>query len=97
MEDVTEAVTRDRGAYLVDESTALTRPPSPAWTGRVIHVGPTDGVLQLITPTGYAWTAAPGNLRPATAEERAAYDAQVRSVRRERDALYRQLGGGARL
>ncbi|WP_225843325.1 hypothetical protein [Streptomyces albus] len=55
-----------------------------------------DGTVLLITPTGYAWNAAPGDLRPATEEERAAYDAQVRGIQRERDALYRQLRGGAR-
>ncbi|MDI6410366.1 hypothetical protein [Streptomyces albus] len=55
-----------------------------------------DGTVLLITPTGYAWNAAPGDLRPATDAERAAYDAQVRGIQRERDALYQQLRGGAR-
>ncbi|MEU2081388.1 hypothetical protein ABZ569_05750 [Streptomyces albus] len=55
-----------------------------------------DGTVLLITPTGYAWTAASSDLRPATDAERAAYDAQVRGIQRERDALYRQLRGGAR-
>ncbi|NSC22359.1 hypothetical protein FM076_14655 [Streptomyces albus subsp. chlorinus] len=80
---------------MADESTAVASPPSPAWTGRVIHVWP-GGRCQLITPTRYAWTAAPGNLRPATDAERAAYDAQVHEIQRERAALYRQLRGGAR-
>ncbi|MEW2455502.1 hypothetical protein [Streptomyces albus] len=80
-------------AYLVDESTATSA--TPPWAGRVIHVWPDSG-CRLITATGYAWTAAPGDLRPATEEERAAYDAQVRGIRRERAALYRQLRGGTR-
>ncbi|WP_030409647.1 hypothetical protein [Streptomyces albus] len=83
-----------RGAYLVDLSTAVAAPSSPAWTGRILHVWP-DGRCQLVTPTGYAWTAAPGDLRPATEEERAAYDAQVRGIQRERAALYQRLHGGA--
>lgn len=82
-----------RGDYVVDHSTAV--PPAPPWVGRVRQTH-RDGTVLLITPTGYAWTAAPGDLRPATGAERAAYDAQVRGIQRERDALYRQLRGGAR-
>ncbi len=84
-----------RGAYLADEATAQEVPPTPPWVGRVRQTH-RDGTVLLITPTGYAWNAAPGDLRPATEEERAAYDAQVRGIQRERDALYRQLRGGAR-
>lgn len=81
------------GAYVVDCATAV--PPAPPWVGKVRQIHG-DGTVLLITPTRYAWTAAPGNLRPATDGERAAYDAQARGIQRERDALYRQLRGGAR-
>ncbi|MGK4906402.1 hypothetical protein [Streptomyces albus] len=83
----------ENGDCVVEESTATRT--TPPWTARVLHVWP-NGRCQLITPTRYAWTAAPGDLRPATDAERAAYDAQVRGIQRERDALYRQLRGGAR-
>ncbi|CAL9449415.1 hypothetical protein [Streptomyces sp. enrichment culture] len=82
----------ENGDCVVDESTATRT--TPPWTARVLHVWP-NGRCQLITPTRYACAAAPGDLRPATEEERAAYDAQVRGIRRERDALYLQLRGGA--
>ncbi|QID36400.1 hypothetical protein G3260_002562 [Streptomyces albus] len=82
-----------RGDYVVDHSTAV--PPAPPWVGRVRQTH-RDGTVLLITPTGYAWTAAPGDMRSATEEERAAYDAQVCGIQWERDALYRQLRGGAR-
>ncbi|EPD95531.1 hypothetical protein ACH4LN_32725 [Streptomyces albus] len=96
MDAVQKGITRhERGAYRADESTAQQAPPEPPWVGRVLREH-RDGTVQLITPTGYAWTAAPGDMRSATEEERAAYDAQVRAIQRERDALYRQLRGGAR-
>ncbi|MFF9554611.1 hypothetical protein ACF1DY_02085 [Streptomyces albus] len=81
------------GAYVVDHSTAV--PPAPPWVGKVRQIHG-DGTVLLITPTGYAWTATPGNLRPATDGERAAYDAQARGIQREREALYAQLRGGVR-
>ncbi|MFF9555355.1 hypothetical protein ACF1DY_05980 [Streptomyces albus] len=82
------------GAYLADEATAQQVPPASSWVGKIRQTH-RDGTVLLITPTGYVWTAAPGNLRPATDDERAAYDAQLRGIQRERDALYRQLRGGA--
>ncbi|MEW2453001.1 hypothetical protein [Streptomyces albus] len=83
------------GSYMVDEATEQLVPPAPPWVGRLLQ-SHRDGTVLLIAPTGYAWTAAANDLRPATEDERAAYDAQVREVRRERAALYRQLSGGSR-
>ncbi|TGG89436.1 hypothetical protein [Streptomyces albus] len=81
-----------QGANTVDEAPAL--PHEPAWVGKVLQVVASG--VQLVTPTGYAWIAAPGDLRPAGDDERAAYDAQVRGFWRERARLYRQLVGDSR-
>ncbi|CAL9512120.1 hypothetical protein SUDANB19_03672 [Streptomyces sp. enrichment culture] len=51
--------------YLVDEATEQAAPPSPPWVGRVLQEHP-DGTVQLITPTGYAWTAPATCARPPT-------------------------------
>ncbi|GAA2616644.1 hypothetical protein [Streptomyces axinellae] len=63
-----------RGAYLADESAARVSPAGRAWVGRV-QIPLRDGGALLVTHTGYQWPAAPGDLREATATERAAYDA----------------------
>ena len=80
------------GAYVVDCATAV--PPASPWVGKIRQIHG-DGTVLLITPTRYAWSAAASNLRPATGDERAAYDAQVRGIQRERAALYQRLRGGA--
>lgn len=63
-----------RGAYLADERTAQTTPPAPSWIGRVQQVLDEERVL-LVTPTGYEWPVPLTALRPATAQEEAAYEA----------------------
>ncbi|WP_431983171.1 hypothetical protein [Streptomyces qinglanensis] len=79
-----------RGDYVVDEATRQAMPSEPAWVGRVqlVSVGsPLRYVL--VTATGYEWRARLGDVRPATVEERAEYDAALeRRLRGLRD-----LGG----
>ncbi|MEU5840126.1 hypothetical protein ABZ820_41685 [Streptomyces diacarni] len=76
----------------MDETTAVSTSHDPPWVGRVQQT--VADRVQLITPTGYEWTAAASSLRPATGAERAEYDVQVKRGRQAREALRRQLAGG---
>ncbi|MBO8185888.1 hypothetical protein [Streptomyces spirodelae] len=66
-----------RGDYVADESTRQEKPPEPAWVGRV-QQALADGRVQLISHTGYEWPANPDQVRPATQQERDAYNAARR-------------------
>ncbi|MFI8853700.1 hypothetical protein ACIGW3_26390 [Streptomyces sp. NPDC053499] len=70
---MTAAAAHERGDYVVDEATRQTVPPEPPWTGRVQLAF--DDRYVLVTPNGYEWRARPHDVREATAEEKAAYDA----------------------
>ncbi|WP_326808193.1 hypothetical protein OHB04_22910 [Streptomyces sp. NBC_01775] len=65
-----------RGAYLAGESTASTTPPRAAWVG-LVQMPLDGGQVRMVTPRGAEWTARTAHLRPATDDERAAYDAAV--------------------
>ncbi|MBO8184562.1 hypothetical protein JW592_03590 [Streptomyces sp. DW4-2] len=60
---------------MVDGATAQQVPPEPPWTGRV-QLAFEDRYV-LVTANGYEWRARPDDVREATADERAAYDAAV--------------------
>ncbi|NGO69393.1 hypothetical protein [Streptomyces boncukensis] len=63
-----------RGAYVVDEVAARESPPVSCWTGRVQMVL-AGGWVRIILPHAVEITTRIGDLRAATDDERAAYDA----------------------
>lgn len=79
------------GAHLVDEGTAVLG--ETPWTGRLVHVFEDGSGSRLLSPTGFVWTAADHRLRPATADERAAYEAVSARTDRQRDALAARIAG----
>lgn len=64
-----------RGAYLVDTGASSEGDGLSIafWTGRLRHVY-SEGSYLLVTATGYEWPVAPGEVRPASAAEREAYE-----------------------
>ncbi|MEU7316999.1 hypothetical protein [Streptomyces sp. NPDC007083] len=86
-----------RGDYVVDEATRREMPPEPPWVGRVqlVSAGSPPRYV-LVTPTGNEWRPGPGDVRPATAEERAEYDAALERRYRGLRELGRRLTGSCR-
>ncbi|MFE9391735.1 hypothetical protein [Streptomyces sp. NPDC006784] len=72
-------------------------PSEPAWVGRVqlVSTGPPLRYV-LVTATGYEWRTDPGDMRPATAEERDEYDAALEHRLRGLRELGRRLTGSRR-
>ncbi|WP_344570530.1 hypothetical protein [Streptomyces axinellae] len=65
------------GAYLAEERAARVSPAGRARVGRV-RTALDGGRVLLVAHTGYEWAPGLGDLRPATAAERDAYDAARR-------------------
>ncbi|NGO69306.1 hypothetical protein G5C65_13250 [Streptomyces sp. SB3404] len=68
---------------MVDEAAARESPPASCWLGRVQMVLG-DGWVRIILPHAVEVTTRIGDLRDATDDERAAYDARVARCRETR-------------